>query len=973
MRTPQALLLLLALLLHAPTAYAAEQHIDVTNRFTGLWNQSEQLTVNDDGTLTYMAKRWGGLSCWIGGNSWAQYDRLVFVFAESTPCDVQPIILFQDGGDAVSHYTEAGVMMTDVELPADRRHAIAQVALQTAADATIHISRIYLVLTTDDNTQGDNDDSYEANEEQDARLMLNELMQGNVDCVMDDLNDFPDSWVELYNGGTTAARLNRYRIGISPNIDEAWTLPAKKVKAGKRILVCCDKEGKGLHTNFRLESGKGCQLYLFRDGQLIDHVEGLQKQPAPNISYGRSTDGANEWGYQLSPTPAKANEGGICDHDHLLGEPLFSTPGHITSQTHLVQLELAVPEGSPAGTQIRYTLDGSEPTQQSTLYTRPLQFRGNSVVRARLFCQGWLSPPSTTHSYLVLGRELTLPVVSIATNGQYLNGSSTGIFVNNNGDKRVNWRRPINIEFFMDGEGTPSTLNQLCETRVAGAASRGAAKKSMAIYAHKRFGTKRFEHEFFPDQKPGLTDFKSLVLRNAGNDFDYLYLRDALVQRTMALHADLDWQAWQPVIVFINGRYHGMLNLRERANEDNIYTNYNHLEDIDLIENWNDLKEGTWDAYNEFKAFYQQKGHTMAEYEEWMDCGEFINLMAMNLYFNNFDFPGNNIIMWRPRTPATDDAPHGGRWRWVAKDCDYTLWLYDQGPATYNIIEWLYNPNYDGNHNWGANGTIPTRLFRQLMDDGDFRREFVDRCAIYMGDFLNEQGIRAIWDPMYDIIKTEYPYHRELINKWWPNYYDEQGRVQWWVSQRTEQFYDQLANRYGLGTPIPLNVTWTKSSDDDVAISFNGINLSQGTFDGKFFLGHNIVLRAQAGEHKQVTGWQLRQMDANGGQKTQQVEGPTLSMTMPACSRLIINPILATADDIATLQQPSWTWRRSARAITVEHAEPGVRVSLCDLRGIVVAEATTTVAGPIVLPAQEGKAYVLRVGADAVKIGGRPL
>ena len=30
-----------------------------------------------------------------------------------------------------------------------------------------------------------------------AQLIINELMQSNIDCVMDDINEFPDSWVEL--------------------------------------------------------------------------------------------------------------------------------------------------------------------------------------------------------------------------------------------------------------------------------------------------------------------------------------------------------------------------------------------------------------------------------------------------------------------------------------------------------------------------------------------------------------------------------------------------------------------------------------------------------------------------------------------------------------------------------------------------------------------------------------------------------
>ena len=101
-------------------------------------------------------------------------------------------------------------------------------------------------------------------------LMLNELMQSNIDCVMDDLKDYPDSWVELYNGGSATVNLNHYSLGITSNATEAWPLPNKSINPDSRILVYCDKVGDGLHTNFRLESGKGCAVYLFCDGQIVD-------------------------------------------------------------------------------------------------------------------------------------------------------------------------------------------------------------------------------------------------------------------------------------------------------------------------------------------------------------------------------------------------------------------------------------------------------------------------------------------------------------------------------------------------------------------------------------------------------------------------------------------------------------------------------------------------------------------------------
>ena len=731
---------------------------------------------------------------------------------------------------------------------------------------------------------------------QNGELIINEFMQSNIDGIMDDLNDFPDSWVELYNSGNTAVNLKDYKIGTKKKVANAWQLPDKMVGPGQYVIIYCDKAGEdegvsALHTNFRLESSKKSSLFLFKGDDTIDKIEDFAAQPAPNIAFGRNTDGSDEWGYQLEPTPGKANTGKTCKPEDILGEPVFSIKGCVMSTKETITLMLTLPDGSPEGTEIRYTLDGSEPTKNSQLYQSQLSFNTNKIVRAKLFCDGKLSPRSTTHSYLFHGRDITLPVISINTDNRYFNDSKIGIYSDNkasDGKKNYehNWRRPMNIEFFMK-DMNASTLNQLIEARVCGGATRGAARKSMAIYANKRFGEKRFNYEFFPDQKPGLKDFKSLMLRNAGNDFDYLYMRDAIIQRNVGSHLDIDWQAWQPAIVYINGQYRGMLNIRERSNEDNIYTNYNGLEDLDMFENWGELKEGTWDNYNAFKVFYNEHGHTMAEFEQWMDCMEFLNLMAANLYYNNVDFPGNNIVMWRP-------TAEGGRWRWIMKDTDYTMGLYSQCAANYKILEWLYNPNYDSGLNWGANGYDSTRLFRRLMEDADFNREFIDHCAIYMGDFLNEKGTRAVWDPMYNMIKTEYTYHRNLINQWWPNYNDELRNARNWLSQRTNHFYQQLADYYKLGTPTPLVIN--KDASEEVKTYVNGIEIKDGYFDGKFFEGRKLTVEGKAGEGREVKGWKVMKDGS-----TTQVDGSVYTFDMPKCSKLTLTAIFGESTGIETI------------------------------------------------------------------------
>ena len=284
----------------------------------------------------------------------------------------------------------------------------------------------------------------------------------------------------------------------------------------------------------------------------------------------------------------------------------------VSAETKSFKLSLSLPDGAPEGTVIRYTKDGTEPTESSTAYSNPINIRRTTVIRAKLFADGCLSPRSVAHSFIFHQREVTLPVVSIVTDKRYFYDPAIGIYVEGNkADGKENykhdWRRPINLEVFENAE-EESVINQLCETRIMGGATRGNKKKSLALYANKRFGEKRFKYEFFPEDRPGVTDFKSLALRNAGNDFDYLFQRDAIIQRNMARHTDLDWQAYRPAIVYVNGEYFGMLNFRERSNEDNIYTNYDGLEDIDMFENWYELKEGTWDNYKAFKDFYQEHG-----------------------------------------------------------------------------------------------------------------------------------------------------------------------------------------------------------------------------------------------------------------------------------------------------------------------------------------------------------------------------
>ncbi len=879
-----------------------------------------------------------------------------------------------------------------------------------------------------------------------AQVVINELMQSNIDCIMDDINEFPDSWVELYNTGDAAINLNDYKLGLTTNPAEAFPLSSFTLNPKAYKLVYCDKYdgSRSFHAPFRLESGKDGSVYLFKNDEIVDKVEKMKKQPAPNVAYGRKTDGAEKWGYQLEPTPGKANTGKTCSKDDILKSPIFSESGQVFETNGTVELTLSLPDGSPEGTRIIYTTDGSEPEltrellgnghwetnkvlvwensdpakngeanwngtyrfsnkanynpqeviaiisddawqsirengfvvdikatapqiritngwwsaqwggdifagnenlvnngdgtmtltvnfagdpildeldQKHLLLTgknytplriytteyvwvedaqtrlavgpssskeftgEPIKISSSTVVRAKLFCDGYLSPRSSAQSYIFHGRKMNLPIVSLVTNNDYFyGGGKLGIYTpSNTSNNKNDCRRPLNIEYFA-APNENSKINQLGETRVAGGGSRDNTYKSLVLYANKRFDeNKRFSYEFFPEDRPGLTEYKSLMLRNAGNDFDYLYMRDAIMQRSFAKYVDIDYQAYSPAIVYINGKYLGMLNLRERSNEDNIYTNYDKLEDIDMVENWNELKTGTWDNKNAFEKFYTEQGHTMEEYGQWMDIDEYINIMLMHIFYNNQDFPGNNIVMWRP-------IAEGGKWRWIAKDTDFGLGLYGS-PYDYKTITWLYNNNYDPNRNWG-NTADATRLFRRLMDDSDFKCTFTERAAIYMGDFLNFDRVWEIWEPMYDKIKSEYIIHRKPLNEWWPNYNDELNSAKNWLKKRPDFFYQHLADYYKLGTPtaLEINQNLTETELSDIEVEMNGVKLTRGKLNGKFYQNSEVHLVG-----KNVAGWSVV-VDYGGNSTGTSYEGPELTFKIPACSWVSIS---------ATVSDPS--------------------------------------------------------------------
>lgn len=710
-----------------------------------------------------------------------------------------------------------------------------------------------------------------------GKVWINEFMQSNVDCLVDDTWEFPDSWVELYNDGDEEVNLKQWYLSDKEEIQKSWRIWDEVVIPAKGyLIVYCDERNLPLHTTYRLESGKGCSIYLRNaSGTIVDQVVNFPKQPAPNISCGRMVDDIESWGYFVKATPKAANKG--VASSIVLPAPQFSVKGGVYQQR--VEVELSLPAFVPEGvglSHLYYTTDGSEPTEESPRYSEPFLFETPTCLRAKLIHPSYLSDRSITQSYIVVDRQLTLPVVSIATNDAFLFDDVFGIYVEGNGSHSQanymhDWRRPMNIEYF-PVVGEESVINQLGELRIGGGYSRQQhPSKTFIVYSNKRFGVKGFNYPLFT-AKPDM-GIKSFMLRQSGNDFAGLGFRDAITQQFLGRKVDLDYQECQPAIMFINGEYYGFQNFRERSNDDFILSNYDNLEDIDMVENWPnsalELKKGDFKDYNELMEMIQLP-LDQVPYEKLMDkidINEYINYMILQVYISNVDFPQYNVVLWRPRTA-------GGKWRFLLKDTDHGTNYVN--PPSHNSLK--YNLDLTIKES-------PRLLFHRLMNYEPFKKEFYTRFAIYMGDMLHPNTTCALVDSMKVMLDAEIPYHktrwnnhdRERDYEWWLGAVD---RIKGWLTERNTYMYKELNNELKLAGLTKMSVAIADEVDQAPQIMLNDVVLEKPLFDGAYFRNEKIRIALAEKEKNDSVMWRIV-MKLYNDTKIIESENGTYSLVVP--------------------------------------------------------------------------------------------
>ncbi|MBU9722705.1 MULTISPECIES: CotH kinase family protein [Bacillaceae] len=579
--------------------------------------------------------------------------------------------------------------------------------------------------------------------------------------------------------------------------------------------------------------------------------------------------------------------------------PLFSQPGGFYQEEF--HLELSTPNENAT---MYYTLDGSEPDpvfnpNSTYTYIDPILISDRSgdpndlsmirtaidgpytywepptdvvfkgtVVKARVFNENGENTETVTNTYFIDEQEHNryfLPVISISTNSDSFFGDATGLFVNENWENRgIEWEREANIEYFAS-DGTLG-FSQPVGIRVHGGWSREAPLKSLRIYARSDYGTNLIFHDLF-DNHNNLTH-KRLILRNSGNDFHRTMFRDGLLQ-SLVSHMHFDTQSFQPSIVFINGEYWGIQNIRERYDDWYLANQYGVNQDnVTILENNAELDDGLHEGIEHYESmitFVQE--HDLRNDDNYellqtmMDIDNFIDYYVAQIYFANIDWPENNVRMWRYNTdtqPVSNEelSPEDGRWRWLLFDTDFGFGVqpgigYSRGSdVDTNALERLIGEEWY------------QFLFTSLMENDHFKQSFISRFSDMLNTAFTPDRVVEELDRLYDIYKQEINEH---IARWnIPETYDiwekEVNIMRRFAQERPMYQWQHLQNFFRLGdrSKVTVEMDSTKGT-----VQINSIIIDDTTpgisnhehWEGQYFKGVPVTITAIPEVGYEFVGW----------------------------------------------------------------------------------------------------------------------
>ncbi|HEY9062765.1 MAG TPA: CotH kinase family protein [Pseudobacteroides sp.] len=654
-------------------------------------------------------------------------------------------------------------------------------------------------------------------------LFINEVMSSNTDTLRDGDVDDPSygslggaysDWIEIYNSGTEPIDLTGYTLSDS---SAKWSFPKGTVPAKGYLLVWASDKNKiakdgQMHTNFKLSTSGELITLKKPDGTIIDSV--TTAALGDNGSYGRKSDGSSEWVIFSKSTPNKSNV--YSNATVLVKEPLFSHKGGFYNEG--IDLKLSTDQ---EGIKIYYTLDGSDPVpgaEGTYLYENGISIRSRvgepnvlsmisnisndqwnkwqkpigevfkcSTIRAASIREDGTKSKIITHTYFIdpnMKDRYNLPVISLVTDRDNLFDDTTGIYVNENFENKGDaWERPVHIEFF-EKDGTLA-FSQNSGMRINGGYSRKIPQKSFRLYAdHGYDDTNKFKYEVFPGLKKKATgkkldSFQRLILRNTANDIGWtgVMFRDAMMQ-SLVSHLSIDTQAYRPSVVFLDGEFWGIYNIRERYDSEYLASHYNLDKDKAVIlDVWEypsvqegkpgDEKPYINDIINYLKTNSIAEQTTYDYINTKMDIKNYIEYNVSEIFFGNYDWPGNNLSVWRYKTDDGKyhpEAPYGqdGRWRWLLRDTDFGFGLYEKS-VTFDTLSFATADKPEEGDFAYANQPWAVFLLKTLLKNTDFRNDFINCFADQLNTSFDPKRVKQRIDECKSAIEKAMP---EQSRRW---------------------------------------------------------------------------------------------------------------------------------------------------------------------------------------------------------------
>lgn len=536
--------------------------------------------------------------------------------------------------------------------------------------------------------------------------------------------------------------------------------------------------------------------------------------------------------------------------------------------TESISVVLSAPEGSS----IYYTLDGSVPGSGSKKYRNPISVSKVAVVRAVAYTNGKRSKVNT-QSYFC-DREYTLPIISVTSNPDNFWDYSRGIYVKGCCADTIepymganfwkSWERSCNVEMY-DKNGE-LCFNQQAGMSLFGGFSRALPQKSLAIIARKRYGKSKFDYPIFDERNN--KKYKSFILRNSGGDFKRTHLRDAFMTQMVA-PTGIVYQAYEPAVVFINGEYWGIQNIREKINEHFLAQNYGvDKNNLDILRHNGVARHGSSKNYKYLLRYLRthdlSKDENVAELSQFMDIHDFIRYNISEVYSDNRD-AGGNIRYFRERTDSA-------KWRWVFYDLDLGLGNNNYTGYKRNTLKKFTN----------ANGEIwpdpawSTFIIRKLLENQNLRFEYITTTCDMLNTVMSPNNAVKLLDKISTNIETEMAFH---VKKWGTsieNWRFHLGIVKTFLKERPKYLRQHLKQKFALGNEINIEVKLPQ--DNNCKIRFNTLNINEN-FKGIYFENIPVTITVNPKHDYEFVGWKNR-------------DEKTAKITFVPMGNIVLEPIL---------------------------------------------------------------------------------